>query len=102
MLPNQSKGTLFWIHDFYLHKMLNTFCLGIKSSLKSEVHLFFKENSSVWNWRGLCGVYCVSTACEDISLKDIKLVSDVKTIRLMATMRENYYVKALLYANNIS
>ena len=44
----------------------------------------------------------LSTACEDISLKDIKLVSDVKTIRLTATMRENYYFKALLYANNIS
>ena len=64
------------------------------------MHLFFKENASVWNGRGLCGVYCLSTACEDISLKDIKLVSDIKTIRLMAAMRENYYFKASLHANS--
>lgn len=48
MLPNQGKEIFFWVHDFYLDKIFDAFGLEIKS-LKSEMHLLFKENLSMWN-----------------------------------------------------
>lgn len=67
------------------------------------MHLLFKENLVVWNWRGLCSVYCVSTVCEDVSLKAIKLsfwCQDNQT--LMANMGKKHYFKAVLHTSTIS
>lgn len=64
MLPNQGKGTFFWIYDFYLDEMLDGFYLEIKLSLKSEMHFSKKIQVCLFSVYSVLA-HCVSTVCDE-------------------------------------